>query len=66
MTLSIAIMYGVASVFTVIGAGMLLALLRPGGRGRVYALRMVGIMALSLGVVLAMSATAMWRWSVAA
>ena len=66
MTYQIAIMYGVAGVFAVIGAGLLLALLRPAGAGKVYAFRMVGIMALALGTVLAMSATAMWRWSVAA
>lgn len=65
MTLSIAIMYAVAGVFTLIGVGLLLALLRPASAGRVYAFRMIGIMALSLGVVLLMSATAMWRWSVA-
>lgn len=66
MSWSIAIMYLVALLFTLIGAGLLLTLLRPSGAGKVYAFRMIGIMALSLGVVLAMSATAMWRWSVAA
>lgn len=65
MTISVAIMYTVAGVFTVIGLGLLLALLRKGSEGRIYAFRLVGIMALSLGVVLIMSATAMWRWSVA-
>ncbi|WP_242138399.1 hypothetical protein [Sphingomonas sp. TREG-RG-20F-R18-01] len=64
--MAIAIMYVVAAVFTVIGAGLLLALLRPAGEGKVYAFRMVGIMALALGIVLIMSASAMWRWSVAA
>lgn len=63
MTMGIAIMYAVAAVFTLIGAGLLLALLRPASAARVYAFRMVGIMALSLGVVLLMSASAMWRWS---
>lgn len=66
MTPGIAIMYAVAVVFTLIGAGLLLALLRPASEGRVYAFRMVGIMALSLGVVLLMSASAMWHWSVSA
>lgn len=66
MSWSILIMYGVAGVFTVIGAVLLLALTRPSGPGKVYAFRMIGIMALAWGVVLAMSATALWRWSVAA
>jgi ABC-type lipopolysaccharide export system ATPase subunit len=59
----VAIMYVVAALFALIGAGLLLALLRPSGAGKVYAFRMVGIMALALGAVLAASATAMWRWS---
>lgn len=66
MTGGIAIMYAVATVFTVAGLGLLLALLRPASEGKVYAYRMVGIMALSLGIVLIMSASAMWHWSVAA
>ncbi|MGH6616484.1 hypothetical protein [Sphingomonas sp.] len=65
MTLQIAIMYAVAVVFTATGAGLLLALLRPAGPAKVYVFRMTGIMAVALGVVLAMSATAMWRWSAA-
>lgn len=63
MTMSIAIMYTVGVVFTLIGAGLLLALLRPASEARVYAFRMMGIMAMSLGVVLLMSASAMLRWS---
>ena len=66
MTLSIAIMYGVATLFAVIGIGLLLLLIRQTSEAKTYAFRMVGIMALSLGIVLAMSATAMWRWSLAA
>jgi len=65
MTTSIAIMYAVAALFTLIGAGLLLALLRPASAGKVYAFRMIGIMALSLGSVLIMSASAMWQWSIA-
>jgi len=64
MPLQSIIMYAVALVFTLLGAGLLLALARPRTPGQVYAFRMVGIMALSGGVVLAMSATAMWQWSV--
>jgi len=64
MTLQAAIMYAVAAVLTLVGAGLLLALRRPAAPAKVYVFRMTGIMALSAGIVLAMSATAMWRWSV--
>ena len=63
MSLQIAIMYAVAAVFAVVGAGLLLSLARPAGPAKIYVYRMVGIMALALGAVLAMSATAMWQWS---
>ena len=66
MTFQIAIMYGVAALFAAIGGWLLLALVRQRSEKKVYAYRMTGIMALALGVVLAMSATAMWRWSLAA
>lgn len=64
MTWQVVIMYAVAAVFALIGAGLLLALTRPSGPAKVYVFRMTGIMALAAGVVLAMSATAMWQWSV--
>ena len=63
MNWQILIMYAVAAVFSLAGAGLLIALVRPLGPAKVYVYRMVGIMALSLGVVLAFSATAMWQWS---
>ena len=66
MTASILIMYIVAVIFAVIGLGLLVMLTRHVSEQKVYAYRMIGIMALSLGIVLIMSATAMWRWSVAA
>ena len=67
MSFSIVIMYAVAAVFTLIGAGLLFALLQRGrSESKIYAYRMIGVMALALGIVLAISATAMWRWSVAA
>lgn len=56
-------MYAVALVFALVGAVLLLALARPRSAGQVYAFRMIGIMTLAGGVVLAMSATAMWQWS---
>ena len=65
MSWQIIIMYGVAAVFSIVGAYMLLSLARPAGPAKVYVFRMVGIMALSGGIVLAMSATAMWQWSAA-
>ena len=64
MSWQVLIMYAVAAVFVLLGVGLLLALTRPSGPAKIYVFRMVGIMALSLGVVLAFSATAMWRWSV--
>ena len=65
MTYGVVIMYLVAAVLAAAGAFMLLRLRSSRITERqVYAYRMVGIMALSAGIVLAMSATAMWSWSV--
>ncbi|WEK43519.1 MAG: hypothetical protein P0Y64_01410 [Candidatus Sphingomonas colombiensis] len=61
MTLPVAIMYVVALVLALVGAGLLLALMRPSGPAKIYVFRMTGIMAIAAGAVLAMSATAMWR-----
>ncbi|WP_298672975.1 hypothetical protein [uncultured Sphingomonas sp.] len=61
MTLPVAIMYLVAALLALVGAGLLLALTRPSGPAKVYVFRMAGIMALAASAVLAMSATAMWR-----
>ena len=63
MSWQVLIMYAVALVFAIVGIGLLLARARPRSAGQVYAFRMIGIMALAGGVVLAMSATAMWQWS---
>ena len=63
LPLQAAIMFAVAAVLAAVGAWLLLQLRRPLGAGRVYAYRMTGIMALAGGVVLAMSAAAMWQWS---
>lgn len=65
LPLESAIMFAVATVLALAGAWMLAQLRRPLTQGRTYAYRMSGIMALSGGVVLAMSAAAMWRWSAA-
>jgi hypothetical protein len=65
MSWQIIIMYAVAVLFAVAGVVLLIALARPAGPAKVYVFRMVGIMALSGGIVLAMSATAMWQWSAA-
>ncbi len=60
-----AIMYIVAGVLALIGAGLLLALVRPQSAGKVYAYRMIGIMALAGAASLAASAAALKAWSVA-
>lgn len=66
MTYNVAIMYLVAAVLTVAGVVMLLRLRSPSiSERKTYAYRMIGIMLTSAGIVLAMSATAMWRWTVA-
>jgi len=64
MPLETLIMFAVAAVFGLAGAGLLLALVRPQPPARVYVYRMVGIMAVSLAIVLTFSAAAMWRWTV--
>ena len=66
MTWQVLIMYAVAAVLSLTGAGLLLALAGPRSAAQVYVFRMSGIMALAGGVVLAMSATAMWNWSAGA
>ena len=43
-----------AITIAIVGIGLLLALARPRSAGQVYAFRMIGIMALAGGVVLAM------------
>jgi hypothetical protein len=64
MTYGVTIMYLVAAVLGVAGIFMLLRLRSSAiSERQVYAYRMVGIMAASAGIVLAMSATAMWTWS---
>ncbi|HCB76450.1 MAG TPA: hypothetical protein DEP91_09800 [Sphingomonas bacterium] len=61
MNWSLVAMYAVAAVLVFTGIGLIAALARPASPGRVYAFRMIGIMALAGGAVLAMSATALWR-----
>jgi hypothetical protein len=64
MTYGVTVMYIVAAVLTLAGI-VLLARLGSAtiSERQVYAYRMIGIMAASAGIVLAMSATAMWTWS---
>ena len=64
MTWQTLAMFAVAALLCLVGTGLLLLLARPQGPAAVYVYRMAGIMALAAGVVLAMSATAMWQWSV--
>lgn len=65
MSWQVPVMYAVAALLALVGAGLLLSLVRPSGPGKVYAFRMVGIMALAAGIVLAFSAWSMQEWSVA-
>ena len=63
MTYQVVVMFAVAAVLTVGGVVMLLRIGAATTTERqVYAFRMVGIMLVSAGVVLAMSAGAMWSW----
>ena len=63
MTWQVLIMFVVAAILALVGIGLLVSLARPSGPARVYVFRMVGIMALMAGIVLAFSASAMWQWS---
>lgn len=66
LPLQSAIMFAVAAVLVAVGTWLLVQLRLPQGPARVYVYRMVGIMALAGGSVLAMSAWAMWQWSLEA
>ena len=63
MSWQVVAMFGVAALLALVGIGLLAALARPSGPAKIYVFRMAGIMALAAGVVLAFSASAMWRWS---
>jgi hypothetical protein len=65
MTYGSAIMFVVAGVLGLVGTDLLLRLRRTDvTQQQVYAFRMIGIMLTSAAVVLAMSAGAMWQWSI--
>ncbi len=64
MSYNVVVMFVVAALLTVAGVVLLLRIGKATTTERqVYAFRMVGIMLVSAGVVLAMSAGAMWSWS---
>tara|TARA_B100000678_G_scaffold101289_1_gene84485 strand:+ start:1290 stop:1520 length:231 start_codon:yes stop_codon:yes gene_type:complete len=63
LTLPVAIMFAVALTAAAVGMYLLSRLRAPIGEARVYAYRMVAVMALALAAVLAMSAAAMWSWN---
>ena len=66
MTYGSGIMFAVAAVLALAGAVLLIRLRAPSiTEKQTYAFRMAGIMLLAAGIVLAFSAAAMWRWSVA-
>ena len=64
MTLEVIIMFAVAGALGVAGAVLLGLLARPQGPAAVYVYRMAGVMLIAAAFVLAMSAAAMWQWSV--
>ena len=64
MSYNVVVMFVVAALLTIAGVVLLLRIGKASTTERqVYAFRMVGIMLVSAGVVLAMSAGAMWSWS---
>lgn len=66
MTYGSAIMFLVAAVLGLVGTVLLLRLRAPSITERqTYAFRMIGIMLVSVAIVLACSAAAMWRWTLA-
>ena len=63
MSYNVVVMYIVAAILTAGGVYMLLRLRSATiSERKTYAYRMAGIMAAACGIVLAMSATAMWSW----
>ena len=67
MTYGTTIMFLVAALLSGIGIVLLLRLRRATiGERKTYAYRMMGVMLLAAGIVLAFSAAATWRWSIAA
>lgn len=63
MTYGVAVMYGAALLLGLIGTVLILRLSGHVTERQVYAFRMIGVMTISAAIVLAASATAMWRWS---
>ncbi len=64
MTYGSAIMFVVAALLGIIGVALLWRLRHPDvTQGQVYAFRMIGIMLTSGAIVLALSAGAMWQWT---
>lgn len=63
MTYGVAVMYGAALSLGLIGTVLILRLSGRVTERQVYAFRMTGVMTISAAIVLAASATAMWRWS---
>ncbi len=63
MSLATLIMFVVAAILALAGLCLLLSLARPSGPAKVYVFRMVGVMLVAAGFVLAASAYATWQWS---
>lgn len=62
MSWQVLIMWGVAGLLALTGAGLLALLTRPQGPAAVYVYRMAGIMLVAAGVLLAFMAHAMQGW----
>lgn len=60
---TILIMFAVALTAALSGLWLLSRLRRPVGEARIYAYRMIAVMALALAAILTMSAAAMWSWN---
>ena len=65
MSREVVIMYVVAAAFVALGGWQLLGLRRPRSEPSRYRRLMIGVMAIALGAILAIFATAQWSWSVA-
>ena len=64
MSYNVVVMFAVAALLTIAGVMLLVRIGKATTTERqVYAYRMIGIMLVSAGVVLGMSAGAMWSWS---
>jgi len=62
MSWGVIAMFAVGVLLVLTGIGLLLALTRPSGPAKVYVFRMVGIMTIAAGALLAISAGVIQSW----